>query len=142
MLHSLVCKHALDDGSEGTLTYYYWKQVLKLYREITYNQYNRIDTSYRNMSKHAIYTNIVTGLMPFMEHTFSEGLGGEHTNGVKNEAFIHTLQVVSNLIGSRFIDTKIMENMRDDNLLPLLNGVVVLISTIPVENLHVSRCPG
>jgi hypothetical protein len=59
-------------------------------------------------------------------------------NRLTNDCFNLCLQISTNLVSSRFIDTRTMENMRDPHISQLLHSICLIISTVPVENLHVS----
>lgn len=124
-------------GMESDLTDLYWKYMLKLYRELTSNRWNRIDVDPRNPYRWNVYSTVCRSILPFIENTFASGLDTENSSRLKNDYFNICLNIISNLIGSRFIDARSMENMRDKSIIQLLNSVTLVLSTIPVENLHV-----
>lgn len=118
----------------------YWKYMLKLYRELTYNKCNRIDIDQRNPYKWGIYLATCRCILPFIEHSFANGMNTGNSNRLTNDCFNLCLQTCTNLVSSRFIDTRTMENMRDPHISQLLHSICLIISTVPVENLHVSHC--
>jgi len=127
----------IASNERNELVELFWKQLLKFYREITFNKYNRIDSDPRRVENYLLYTEICNVLLPFMEYELGDGLGMKQFSKFKNEWFNIILQIMSNFISSRFIDTRIMERMGDTKIKVVLEYISGIISTIPAENIYV-----
>jgi hypothetical protein len=110
----------------------YFKQMLKLFEEITTNKCNRIDVSNSNPTKYPIYCTTSQMLMSFIENQFAAGLSEPNSN----DFFNNCLKIMTNLVSSRFIDIRLMEMNHDKTPLMLISDFMTVISTIPVESIH------
>lgn len=105
--------------------------MLKLYKEVTTNRANRLYNNTSSPSMHNLYREMSSTLNTFIQFAFERGLCGENATKMSNELFNLSLKIVTNMLSSRFIDTRIMESMRDQNIKLLITSLALVISTVP-----------
>ena len=83
------------------------------------------------------FTKISSGLEQFIQHAFKLGLSQENTNKMNDKLFNLSLDIFSNLMSSKFIETKLFGTAKYKTVSQLITSFASIISTIPVENIHV-----
>lgn len=124
-------------GTEHELIQLYFIQMLKLYKEVCFNRYNRINLDPSNMLRFQTFKDMCNMMLPFIQNVMAGGLADKRDDDFTNSAFNTCLMIIQNCLSSRMIDSRLIKQMGDKAFVEIMKSVCILIGTIPIENIYV-----